>query len=226
MQRRVLHTADLHLISLGDSACHSLEALVDLASKIKVDMVIIAGDLFDHNGVDDDVVSFAVERLGRLPVQVVILPGNHDCLSPDSVFKRTDLWKNCANVRVFGEPHGETLILPDLGVSVWGKPICSDDGNTRPLSGIPRYQEEEQWYIAVAHGYYGGIEARRSLPITREEIITSRQHYIALGHCPAFSCVCDEPVKAYYCDSPSVHGTVNIVDLAEEAGVQVTRYSL
>ena len=57
-QRRILHTADLHLALLSDSACHSLEALVDLAIKTNVDLVIIAGDLFDHNRVDDNFSHF------------------------------------------------------------------------------------------------------------------------------------------------------------------------
>ena len=118
--------------------------------------------------------------------------------------------------------------MPDLGVSVWGKPIASYDDDIRPLAGVPRCQGEGHWHIAVAHGYYVGTETHsyRSYPISRDEIVTSRQDYIALGHWPAFRCVCDGPVKAYYCDSPSISGTVNIVDLVEGVGVQVGRCSL
>ncbi len=228
MPRRVLHTSDLQLVSLDDKACHSLEAVVNLAIKVKVDLVIVAGDLFDSNRVNDNLVSFVVEQLKSLPVYVAILPGNHDCLTLGSVFDRAGFWQNCANVRVFRAPRGETLDLPDLGVSVWGKPIVSYEGNDRPLAGIPRPQRNERWHIAVAHGYCIGVEPRvfPSYHITQEEIVTSGWDYIALGHWPIFRCVCNEPVKAYYCDSPSISATVNIVDLAEEAGVQVTRYSL
>ena len=227
VRRRILHTSDLHLELLGDRACYSLEALVDLAIKTKVDLVIIAGDLFDHNKVDDDLVSFVVEQLQRLPVYVAILPGNHDCLGPGSVFNRVELWRNCANVRVFRAPHGETLDLPGLGVLVWGKCIdCYND--VRPLAGIPRPQGNGRWHIAVAHGYCVGAKPPLfpSYHITQEEIVTSGWDYIALGHHPIFRCVCSEPVKAYYCGSPSLFGTVAIVDLAEETGVQVTPCSL
>ena len=228
MQRRILHTSDVHLISLNDSACHNLEALVGLAIKTKVDLVIIAGDLFDHNRIDDNLVSFVAEQLQRLPVDVVILPGNHDCLVPGSAFERTDLWKNCANVRVFRSPYGETFDLPGLGVSVWGKCIDSYEGNIRPLAGIPQPQKNGWWHIAVAHGYYVGDEfpVFPSLHITQEEIITSGWDYIALGHLPTFRCVCNEQVKAYYSGSPSLSSAVAIVNLAEETGVQVTRCSL
>ncbi len=228
MQRRVLHTSDLHLESLGDKACHSLEALVNLAIRSNVDLVIVAGDLFDHNRVDGNLVSFVVEQLQRLPMHVAILPGNHDCLMPGSVFERADLWQNCANVRVFRAPHGETIDLPGLGVSLWGKAHDSYGSDVLPLAGIPQPHGNGQWHIAVAHGYYVG-DKRSDFPsyrITEEEIITSGWDYIAIGHVPAFECVCNEPVKAYYCGSPSISGTVAIVDLAEETGVQVTCCSL
>ena len=193
-----------------------------------MDLVIVAGDLFDHNRVDDNLVSFVVEQLKRLPVSVAILPGNHDCLIPDSVFNRAALWQNCANVRVFRAFLGETLDLPDLGVSLWGKPIDSYAHNVRPLAGIPWPQRNGHWHIAVAHGYYVSVEPPLfpSYHITREEIVTSGWDYIAMGHLITFGCVCNGPVKAYYCGSPSVSGTVAIVDLAEKTGVQVTCYSL
>ena len=228
MPWRVLHTSGLHLVSLDDRACHSLEALVALAIKAKVDLVIVAGDLFDHNRVNDSLISFVVEQLQRLPVYVAILPGNHDCLASGSAFNRAELWQNCPNVRVFRAPHGEILDLPGLGMSLWGKSIDSYEHDVQPLAGIPRPQGNGQWHIAVAHGYYVGAEPPLfpSYQITEEEIVTSGWDYIALGHLVTFGCVCNEPVKAYYCGSPSLSGTVAIVDLAEETGVQVTRYSL
>ncbi len=232
MRRRVLHTSDLHLESLGDKACHSLETVVSLAIKTKVDLVIVAGDLFDHNRVTESLISFVAEQLQRLPVYVAILPGNHDCLIPDAVFERADLWQNCTNVRVFRAPHGETIDLPDLGMSVWGKSHHSYEHDVRPLAGIPRPQGNGRWHIAVAHGYYVGVGPPLfpSYHISQEEISTPGWDYIALGHLPTFNCVCSEPVKAYYSGSPSLSGTVSgtvaIVDLAEETGVQVTRYSL
>ncbi len=221
----MLHTSDLHLDLLGDKACDCLEVLVGLAIKNGVDLVIIAGDLFDHNRVDDDLISFAVEQLERLTVPTVILPGNHDCLVLGATFERAELWRDCANVRILGAPQGETLDLPELGVSLWGKSMDFDDASVRPLAGIPRPQENGHWHIAVAHGYYvsSKLPLFPSYHITMEEIVTSGWDYIALGHIPVFRCICSEPVKAYYCGSPSLTGTVALVELAEETGVQVSR---
>ena len=227
-RRRILHTADPHLVRLGDKPCQSLEAVVDLAIRMKMDMVIIAGDLFDFNNVDDDLVDFAIKQLKRLPMDVLILPGNHDCLVEGSVFSRDERWKNIPNVRIFRAEEGETFDFPDLGITVWGKPIASYDGDVEPMAGVPRRQCNGHWYIAVVHGYYVGDKPPvfPSLHITKEEVTTSGYDYIALGHLPAFRCVCDEPL-AYYCGSPSsISATVAIVDFDEETGVQVTRYSV
>lgn len=231
MLRRVLHTSDMHLALLDDKACRSLEALVDLAIANKVDLVVVAGDLFDHNRVSDDLVSFVVGQFKRLPVDVAILPGNHDCLVPDSVYYRDELWRGATNIHIFWSPDGEIMNLPHLGVSLWGKSIDSYASGVEPLSGIPKPEKNGHWHIAVAHGYY--VDSKPlylpSLPILNEEIVTSGWDYIALGHWPVFRCVCDQPVKAYYCDSPSwafPRASVNIIDFAEETGIQVSRYPL
>lgn len=226
-RQRVLHTSDLHLEALKDKACRGLEAMVDLAISTKVDLVIIAGDLFDHNRVDDSLVSFVTEQLRRLPVYTAILPGNHDSLVTGSVFERGELWQGCENVRIFRAPQGETLALPGLGISLWGKPITSDTEDVLPLVGLPPPEKNGRWNIVVAHGYYVGAEPPLfpSYHITEEEVVYSGWDYIALGHIISFKCVCNSPV-AYYGGSPSLTGTVAIVDLAEETGVQVTPYFL
>jgi len=179
--------------------------------------------------VDDDLIDFTVEQLGRLPISVVILPGNHDYLVPGSVLDRTEYWSRYANVKILREPGGEILNLPEVGVSLWGKSHDETEEGFRPMAGIPRPEENHGWHIAVAHGYYVDTHPPLfpSYHISEEEIVTSGCDYIALGHVPVFRCVCEDPVKAYYSGSPSfVSGTVAIVDLTEEKGVEVTRYPM
>ena len=73
MRRRILHTSDVHLLSLGDRACHSLNAVVEAAVKTEVDLVVVAGDLFDSNRVDDELASFAAEQLRHLAASALAL---------------------------------------------------------------------------------------------------------------------------------------------------------
>ena len=229
--RRILHTSDVHMTSLGDKACQSLEAMVSLAIKSGVDLFVIAGDFFDHNRVDDALVNFAVEQLRRLPIEAVILPGNHDCLVPESVYNREKLWEGAENILVMREPDGEILELPHRGISLWGRSIDSYASGIEPMGEIPQPRQNGHWHIAIAHGYYVYSESPffPSLPITYEEVASSGWDYVALGHWPVFRCVCEEGVKAYYCDSPSwafPNSTVNIVDFTEDGGVQVDRHPI
>jgi len=221
-RRRILHTSDLHLNKPGEEACDCLEAVVDLAIDRAVDLVVVAGDLFDQTRIPDEVADFAVTQLHRLPMPVVVLPGNHDCLVPGSVLDRAEFQDGGGNIRLITAPGGQTLDLPTLGVSVWGR--CIDSHNdVQPLNGIPRPQGSGQWNIAVAHGYYVSTDPPLfpSYHITEEEIVTSGWDYIALGHIPVFRCVCREPVTAFYCGSPTFTGTVAVVELDDETGVQV-----
>ena len=227
-QLRLLHCSDLHLESPGSKACHSFEVMVDLAIDAKADLVLIAGDLFDHNRIGADLVNFVLEQLHRLSTYVVILPGNHDYLSRDSVYQNMDFWENAPNVCIFRELEGETFTLPQIGVEVWGKPIAYDDGDIQPLVGIPPRQKNGFWHIAIAHGNYidAEVDLFSNLHITKADIIASEQDYVALGHAPVFRCVCSEPVKAYYGGSPSFSGTAAIVNLLDDSGVHVNCHSL
>jgi DNA repair exonuclease SbcCD nuclease subunit len=167
-----------------------------------------------------------VEQLGRLPVPVVVLPGNHDCLVPGSVYE--EVWfQHSENIHLFTSPQGETLNLPEVEVSMWGKCINSYDYDVLPFEGMPRPEKDGRWHIAVGHGYYvdGEAAAFPSYHIRPEEVVDSGWDYIALGHLPMFRSVCLEPV-IYYCGSPVMSASVALVDLDEETGVQVTRYML
>jgi exonuclease SbcD len=225
-RRRILHTSDLHLERLADKACDGLAAVIDLAIAHHVEMVIIAGDLFDHNRVERRLVDFTVEQLRRLSAPVIVLPGNHDCLVPGSVYENVG-FQHSSNIHLFTSPQGETLKLHELEVSVWGKCINSYDYDVLPFEGMPRPEQDGWWNIAVGHGYYVDGEAAvfPSYHIHPEEVIDSGWDYIALGHLPMFRGVCLEPVT-YYSGSPVISGSVALVELDEEAGVQVSQHML
>lgn len=196
--------------------------MADLVADTKVDMVIIAGDLFDTSQVDDNLVRFAVEQLRSFPAEVVILPGNHDCLSPESALAKVEFWNKAENIRIVRSAEGEVLDYPDLGFSVWGKSIDSADSDFRPLAGMPQPPKNGCWQIVVAHGYYyTSTGTPLFLHITPEEIAGSGWDYIALGHLADFRCVCEEPM-AYYSGSLSLTGMMALVDLDDETGIKVS----
>ena len=227
---RLVHSSDIHLgedrfVDMGlppDRAERALKALIDLSIQAEANLVVIAGDLFDNNRVGPAEVEFATTELARAIIPVVILPGNHDCLVPDSVYKRFALTELAPNVCIFTALEGEAFSFTELDLAVWGKPIDSYGGDLRPLEGIPP-RGGELWQVAVAHGHYVGADAGQfhSFQISEAEILQSGRDYVALGHWDLFRSVCSDGVKAFYAGSTGARGTAAVVDLSEHFGVQV-----
>ena len=224
---RILHTSDLHLGNYGEKDRQILDTTIEAIPENRVDMLIIAGDLFDHNRVDEDLVRYAADSLHSAPCPVFIIAGNHDCLTPGSVFDRFEFWRDCTNVRIFKGADGETVHLPELGAMLWGKSIDYDDRDVHPLAGMPRPEVNGKWNIAIAHGYYVGKNPVLfpSYHINEEEISGLGWDYIALGHVPTFKCLNSDPMT-YYSGSPSFSNSGALVEFSEEAGVTVTRCEL
>lgn len=52
------------------------------------EFVLVAGDLFDSPSVDKATVSAACGAIGRIPVPVIAIPGNHDHAGPGSIWEQ------------------------------------------------------------------------------------------------------------------------------------------
>ena len=84
---RLLHTSDWHLgrsfhgASLLDEQAEALDRIVQLAREAAVDLVVIAGDLYDRAIPPAEAVSLFTDTLARLRsagIAVVAIAGNHD----------------------------------------------------------------------------------------------------------------------------------------------------
>lgn len=158
---------------------------------------------------------------------IVILPGNHDPLTPDSVYRRGELAAS-ANVCVLGFSVEEAVVFPEIELEVWGR-AHSDYSDMSPL-GRPR-SRSTRWQLAAAHGHYieEPDEPGRLLGswlIRREDLIATGADYVALGHWNRAARVGDGQINAYYSGSPGYAGTVNVVRLRQDGAVEVTRVPL
>ena len=230
-QIRIVHSSDIHLggdtakngAGYNDPAPRTLKALVDLSICEKASLLIIAGDFFGHNRVETATVEWGLRELLKTSVPVVILPGNHDCLVPDSVYQRACFSNLDSNIRLFLTLEGQRFSYPELNLAIWGKPINSYEDDLRPMTGIPP-RSKERWQIAIAHGCYTDNLTNKSyrLPISEKEIVESGYDYVALGHWGTFRSVCDGSVKACYSGSTCPV----IVDLLKDGEVQVHPHPL
>jgi DNA repair exonuclease SbcCD nuclease subunit len=232
----LLHTADIHLDNRPKDATEppkahrAFGAIIDHALDARVDLVLIVGDLFDHNRVADETVAFAQCQLRRLHCPVVILPGNHDCLHPNGIYRRHDFGAACGNVRVIIELDGQTIAFPDLGLVVWGRGMEAHEPGFRPLAHIPaRRAKPARWHVAMAHGFfYEDFEPpERSSPILAAEIRRTGWDYVALGHKHVMADHSQGGVAAWYPGTPlpdwsaAPPGYVLLVECCPERGVTV-----
>lgn len=84
---KLLHTADLHIgkvvneFSMLEDQKHILQQIVEIAKKQKVDVVLLAGDIYDRSipSVEAvEVLDLFLNQLLEEKIQVMMISGNHD----------------------------------------------------------------------------------------------------------------------------------------------------
>ncbi len=204
---RLLHMADVHLgarhSDLGPAAAEqrerqfaAFERAIDLAIDERLDLVLIAGDLFDSNSQPPRSVERAAAQLGRLVqrhIPVVIIPGTHDCYEPGSIYRVFDL-------AALAGAAGTDLVtvLTDelrrvdfdaLGVAVHGFVFPTKRAPESPLAGFAVTREPIKastifWHVGMVHGslVVPGLIDKDDVGFTEGEIAASGLDYLALGH--------------------------------------------
>jgi len=207
---KLLHTADHQLgvkfsgfgekgRLLRQAVKESLKTTVDLALVEAVNLVLIAGDLFDSNAVSKNLVDEALAQLKRLaPIPVCILPGTHDCYDASSVYRRPE-FRDIPNIHVFTDEI-TSIAFADLDLTVYGRANLSPTGTESPLTGFEK-NNETKYHVAMAHGEIAieGKFAGDYYPIEQKEIAASGMNYVALGHWHRYADFSQGDVKAFYC---------------------------
>ena len=227
----IVHSSDLHL-GVDDSFSNSdslavLPKVLATAAAVAADVVLLAGDTFDNHRQPLELLERAAQMMRDYRNPIVILPGNHDPLTPDSVYRRGGLAK-IPNVRILGLNVDQAVVFSEFELEIWGR-AHFDYSDMSPLADPkPR---STRWQVAAAHGHYVD-EARDpnrligSWLIHREELLATGSDYIALGHWNQATAVGNGEVSAYYSGSPEYTGTVNVVRLHNHGKVEVSQAPL
>jgi DNA repair exonuclease SbcCD nuclease subunit len=220
---RILHTSDVHIGHAVGTGAHRpvcvcpVLAVLAAADRADVDVVVIAGDLFDHARLPDHVMEDVIGMLAAAPMPVAVLPGNHD------VFDETSLWHRTSadGIHLLDRPHGSLVTLLDGRLHLWGRAMEEHDRSYRPLAGAPP-RPPEGAYVVVGHGQHETVESLRSSPITPDEIEVTGADYVALGHVHVRRDVSAGEVAAWYSGAPLgmvASGTCNVVTIDGEVRV-------
>ncbi len=205
---RLLHTADVHLgarhTDLGERAAvlrerqfAAFRASVELAIVEKVDLFLIAGDLFDSNTQPRRSVERVAAELGRLAgasIRTVIIPGTHDVYDGSSIYRSYDLASMAGASGASGAagdwvvvltPSAPEVVFPPLDAIVYGRVFDTKRSPRSPLADLDaRADARANWKIGMVHGALSipGRTDSDSVVFTQDEIAHTGLDYLALGH--------------------------------------------
>ncbi len=225
---KLLHCGDLHLdapfTSLADrdgmpeqrrqELRRMLGMIVSLAASENVDMLLICGDLYEHGYVRKSTFHFIAEQLRKhLNMPVIVIPGNHDPLSPDSLYSSCE-WPE--NVHILKNKTDVYEHVP-TGTRVYGGlPMMSPDGITGATSAFSLPGASGDINILMHHGTLDmAFNSAAYQPVTSAEIDSWGFDYCALGHFHSIIRGAGRTKRIYNAGSPEPLG----FDEAGEHGV-------
>ena len=182
---KFLHCADVHIGASGGfvgaaaekrryETLLTFERILSLGREKNVDFILIAGDLFDSNRVQPELVDGVFRAVSGCGLPVIAVAGNHDPLSADSPFRRGDIPKN---LFVFGGEDG-SVSIPGIPARVFGRSFTGVylEGE----SEFPLSPAADCYNILLLHGDTSGSGEYN--PITPAFIEKCGMDYLALGH--------------------------------------------
>jgi len=193
---KLLHTADWQIgkqygqfdtddaALLADARFSVVERLAQLAAAQGVAAVLVAGDVFDAQGVADKTVHRLFNSMAAFSGPWVLIPGNHDAGLAESVWTRA-LRLNALppNAHVCLRP--EPLLFPSLGLAVLPAPLTQRHTNNDLTDWFAAAQLPPGLFrVGLAHGSVQGIlpeDIDSSNPIAAGRADQAGLDYLALG---------------------------------------------
>lgn len=224
----IVHSSDLHvddgytMRAWNGDGNGPLAAVIDTASAVGADILLLTGDIFEHNRLRTDVLDRTHALLSAAPMKVVMLPGNHDPLTRDSVWHRGAL-TGIDNVCVLGA-HGDSAIFEAFDLEIWGRAHMNYD-DMAPLRDAPRRRTAR--HIAAAHGHFveqmpDGDGPHAAWLFTPADIADTAADYVALGHWNTLTRVGDGNIPAWYSGAPDYAQSVNVVRLDTAGSAEIS----
>lgn len=186
---KFVHISDLHLdspfagadlVERRERRAELRKALVSVTlfcAENLIDILLVAGDLFDGEFAGRDTAAFVADCFSKIPgTRVFIAPGNHDYWGPNSPYRCCNFTKN---VHIFTEEKLSCVEIPELDCAVYGYGFNSVKMSEHPTMGI-RPHNTDRINILVGHGDLDSNSGYYN--IRSEDLAMSRLDYAALGH--------------------------------------------
>jgi DNA repair exonuclease SbcCD nuclease subunit len=165
--------------------------LVNEAIRTKVDLLVIAGDLYDGDWPDYNTGLFFVQEMTRLDkagIPVVAIAGNHDAQS-----KITKSLRLPSNVTFCSVEKPETVVFEELKVAVHGQGFAKQ-AVTEDLSLHYPAPKRGYFNLGLLHTSADGRPGHDNYaPCRVDSLKRFGYHYWALGHIHQREVLCQDP---------------------------------
>ncbi|HTN87736.1 MAG TPA: DNA repair exonuclease [Sorangium sp.] len=207
---KFVHAADLHIDSplrglgrypgapveqIRGATRRALENLVSLCLTEEVDLLLLAGDIYDGDWKDYSTGLFFAAQLSRLRaarVEVVLLYGNHDAES--NITRHLELPENA---RRLDPRRPESVVFDRLGVAVHGQSFATKAVTDDLATGYPD-AHAGLFNIGMLHTCLGGREGHDNYaPCSLGTLVGKRYDYWALGHVHTREVLSEDPYIAF-----------------------------
>ncbi|WP_146524159.1 metallophosphoesterase family protein [Novipirellula artificiosorum] len=197
--RKVLHAADIHLDSplrklqtyedapvdqIRGASRRALENLVQLAIHQSVDLVVIAGDLYDGDWRDQNTGLFFVAQAAKLTqagIPIVVIRGNHD--AANLMTSSLPLPKNPDGSEIMmAADKVDARVFESLSIAVHGRSFRKR-AETKDLSKQYPKPFSGVFNLGLLHTSLTGAEGHDNYSPCKPQELTDKEYdYWALGH--------------------------------------------
>lgn len=227
---RLLHLSDLHAgktlgsVSRNEDVAYALEQVLNFCKDSNVDLLLIAGDIFDKANPDNEAKEIIFNfflKLNELKIPAVAISGNHDSYE---FMKSLKNLLRVINVFVFPKPDLENGVFSfgDLKVACLPYPserVITKAGETakldyavaveKAIKYLYKQVEDAKFKVLLSHLFLAGSKYTRT---EREATITKFYavepssipegfDYVALGHVHRYQRIDKAPTYTYYTGS-------------------------
>ncbi|QID33585.1 metallophosphoesterase family protein [Pampinifervens florentissimum] len=231
---RILHIADLHAgkrlydrIGRNEDLLYALEQIKNICKEERVDILLIAGDVFDKRNPDFESQGLIMEfltEMNALGLHILLIAGNHDSYDFMKIYKNL---RKLANIHVFDRPSAnlkESIFqYEQLKVACLPYPdervlTHFDEERQRSyaekvanyMRALAHEVEDSRYRVLVAHmmvdrAQIAGSELQSSVSpyyAIKAETIPDTFQYVALGHVHRNQRIEGIAPKVYYSGSP------------------------
>jgi len=200
MPLKILLTADVHLgmkfasypevqKELSEARFETLKHVVHMANEHQCDLLVVAGDLFDHLRVADRDILRATQIVNEFQGKLaVVLPGNHDFIVPGES-KVWQKFKTNAGDRVLLLEQKKIYSLNhyDLDANLYAAPCDAKHSDVNHIGWIRDEPRDScvKYHIGIAHGSLLGVSPdpdQKFYPMAEDELLKCGLDLWLMGH--------------------------------------------